>query len=462
MMPYLRATLRDVLGRNNRNARLGNIKCVSAKRSWWTKDLKEDIWKRGGAGWMVGKVNVGKSQLFHEIFPKGRSDKSKKVVKKPSGPVPRIEDHLKVQDDELERKLRETLYPNQPVEAESEAEVAKDTVREERLLGDGPDAPKSAETLAYEAEIDEEDAAQGITDSLDSMSLLPPAQTEVDYPPMPLVSSLPGTTASPIRLSFGDGKGELIDLPGLSRGDIEQHVSPEHQSCLVMKSRVIPEQQVIKPGQSLLLGGLVRLTPATPDILMMMYPFTSIHHPHVTSTQKAIGIQTRTRESTIQNILAPGAEVSIRSAGIFPLKWDVTKQRAGPITRKDAANIKPEDLPYRILATDILIEGCGWVEIVAQVSKRRLAEMSAGHYAAADDWAFAATDAEQEADDSVWPQVEVFTPEGKFIDTRRPMNAWMYIANRSKTSMLRGRPRRSMKGFKKVEKTRKRAMSMEM
>ena len=71
LMPYLREVLRDALGRLGRNVRLGNVRCVSAKRNWWTTELKKEIFERGGAGWMVGKVNVGKSALFAEVFPKG-------------------------------------------------------------------------------------------------------------------------------------------------------------------------------------------------------------------------------------------------------------------------------------------------------------------------------------------------------------------------------------------------------
>jgi len=72
LLPYLRDVLRDALGSEGRNLRLGNVRCVSAMRGWWTSEVKEAIWKRGGAGWMVGKVNVGKSQLFEVVFPRGR------------------------------------------------------------------------------------------------------------------------------------------------------------------------------------------------------------------------------------------------------------------------------------------------------------------------------------------------------------------------------------------------------
>ena len=51
--------------------RLGNVRCVSSRRGWWTRQVKDEISSRGGGGWMVGKVNVGKSSLFGSVFPKG-------------------------------------------------------------------------------------------------------------------------------------------------------------------------------------------------------------------------------------------------------------------------------------------------------------------------------------------------------------------------------------------------------
>ena len=49
-------------------------------------------------------------------------------------------------------------------------------------------------------EPEEEDEEDVIFDEDEDASLLPPAQPETAYPQMPLVSSLPGTTASPIRV----------------------------------------------------------------------------------------------------------------------------------------------------------------------------------------------------------------------------------------------------------------------
>ncbi|CZT44206.1 uncharacterized protein RSE6_04344 [Rhynchosporium secalis] len=445
LMPYLREVLRDALGRSAKDVRLGNVRCVSAKQAWWIKELKEDIWKRGGAGWMVGKVNVGKSQLFHDVFPKGRSTPNKKlgtILPARSGP-------------KLDEKKNSALA--EPVEASTE------NIQEE----------KSENLVAWEtvnpalgAETSKTDDAfhkyeMSTFDSLDTSSLLPPAPAEVDYPSMPLVSSLPGTTASPIRLSFGNGKGELIDLPGLSRGDLELHVQPEYRSNLVMRSRIQPEQVSIKPGQSLLLGGFIRITPTDPDLVILSYAFTPIL-PHVTSTEKAIGTQEQTRESSVVNMSLPGTGKKTRSAGIFPLKWDVTRSRAGPITDPKVVGINPTKLPYKIFSTDILVEGCGWVELVAQVrnnSGNRSRVSQGQQYGMQDQEGHellgSHDDVEYDVDPDC-PAVEVFTPEGKFISARRPMNAWLRVLEKP-VKQSKGRPRRSMKGMKKTEKRRLRA-----
>lgn len=358
MMPYLVETLRDALGSFGKHVRLGNVRCVSARRDWWTKDLKEDIWKRGGGGWMVGKVNVGKSRLFQSVFPKGRSEMK---------PLPAVEG-----------------AEEEPVEL----------------------AP------------------------VETFSLLPPAPKEVNYPEMPLVHPLPGTTASPIRVPFGNGKGELVDLPGLSRGDLELHVQEEHRLSLVMRSRVVPVQQTIKPGQSLLLGGFIRITPLT-DHIVLGYAFTPIK-PHLTATEKAIKIQAQDSDISVENISLPGTGEKIASAGTFQLNWDATKARSGPLVRKEAAGLKVDVLPYRVVATDILIEGCGWVELVCQIRRR-------------------------EFEEGRFPEVEVFSPEGEFIGSRRCMSAWL-LGGPKVDKRAKGRPRKSMKGAKKEEKRQVRAV----
>jgi genetic interactor of prohibitins 3, mitochondrial len=401
LMPYLVSVLRDALGSMGRDVRLGNVRCVSAKRGWWTKELKEDVWNRGGGGWMVGKVNVGKSQLFESVFPKGRRGLIK--VNRPLSPTA-SDDHL-------------------PAGATKAQGFSENSLEESEQL---------PETEVY-----------------DTYSLLPPLQPEMDYPAMPLVSPLPGTTASPIRVPFGGGRGELVDLPGLSRGDLELYVQEPHRPSLVMRSRIRPEQQVIKPGQSLLFGGFIRITPVTPDTIILAYAFTPMSS-HLTSTEKAVGIQKQQRESGAQNIAVAGIGEKINSAGKFPLKWDVTKQRSGPITAPDAAGIKVNRLPYRVLSTDILIEGCGWVELVAQVRTKALESTSRPLEASGSD------SIDDTLADPQRPEVEVFSPEGRFIAARRPLGAWLLSGQMKSAAQMKSRPRRSMKGMKKKMKVLRR------
>ena len=399
LMPYLRDTLRDALGRSARDVRLGNVRCVSAKRSWWTKELKDEIYDRGGAGWMVGKANVGKSNLFSAVFPKGRMDDS-------------VSRHNISVDLEL-------------VEA----------------LG------------RYTAGRKEE---MGAND--DGLSLLPPVQPEIPYPAMPLVSPLPGTTASPIRLSFGSGKGELIDLPGLPRSNLDSYVQVEHRASLIMRKRIVPEQQTLKPGKSLLLGGFIRLTPQNPSLVVLAYNFTPLKD-HVTSTEKAVGIQQRTSPVNVENISTPEASEKIKLAGSFQLRHDVTKQRAGPLTRKNSVNLTVEQLPFRVLAIDILIEGCGWVELVAQVRSRDLEPRLARRKEEVDDFnperleSLDLSIPEPQPSEPNWPVIDVFTPEGRFVTSRRPMNGW--LLNKPRQTKTMKRPRRSMKGAKRMAKARR-------
>ncbi|KAL7795229.1 hypothetical protein V8C37DRAFT_374912 [Trichoderma ceciliae] len=431
MMPYLKEVLREALGRLGERVRLGNVRCVSARRGWWTKEIKEDVWNRGGAGWMVGKVNVGKSQLFESIYPKGR------MIEKPE-------------------RTSIAKYPRGDPTANS-------TVHVDALEGDANSA------------------------TINFGSLLPPPQPAKNYPDMPIVSSLPGTTASPIRIPFGDGKGELIDLPGLARSDLELYVKEEHRQSLIMKNRIVPEQITVKPGSSLILGGgLIRITPRTPDMVFLVYNFTPLDE-HLTRTEKAIAFQDQTHQSLgLKNITVPEVGSKMKHAGTFKLEHDVTKKRAGPLTRKNGIGLTVDQLPFRVLSVDILIEGVGYVEIVAQVRQRALerivasqnapreVEREAGPKSAPRDASDPFADmynmrrdtagqdkaAEpkvqlrpQEAPD--WPSVDIYTPEGRFVGSRKPINGWLNNKPRLLAEHKRSRPRRSMKGAKKLEKRRR-------
>ncbi|MCJ1423055.1 hypothetical protein MMC29_000936 [Sticta canariensis] len=397
IMPYLLEVLREALGSSGKNVRLGNVRCVSSKRGWWTKTLKEDIWNRGGGGWMVGKVNVGKSNLFECIFPKGRkNDINLKALREDAG-------QIEVDSSTI---ATQALRPIPKLEVD----------------------PMHASQPQFELE----------QEYLEEDELLPPAPVEQLFPVMPIVSSIPGTTASPIRLLFGGGKGELIDLPGLSRTNLENYVVDEHKSDLVMQHRLKPKQFVLKPGQSLLLGCLIRITPITPGVTVLAYPFVPLES-HVTSTEKAIEIHMQRQPSGVPSITKPGMGDKMSSAGTFQLKWDVTKKRTGPLTSSAAVGLNPKVLPFVVLSTDILIEGCGWIELVVQIRKRELESQDHSN--------------EGKIHDPIFPTVEVFSPEGKDIGARRPMSAWLLGGRKRVSSRKRTvRPRRSMKGVKKALK----------
>ncbi|KAF2154294.1 hypothetical protein K461DRAFT_202558, partial [Myriangium duriaei CBS 260.36] len=406
LMPYIREVLRDALGQTRKNVRLGNLRCVSAKRGWWTSHVKEDIWNRGGAGWMVGKVNVGKSSLFEVVFPKGRG----KQVTKPT----------------LNLDQAEAIRDIEALDSHSNPSHDPDP----QILDDDPD-----------------------------LSLLPPARPEVAFPAMPISSALPGTTASPIRVPFGSGRGELIDLPGISRSTLESYVLPISRDQLVMRSRISAEQHVIKPGQSLLLGGgLIRITPSTPDQIVLAYPFVPLE-THVTSTAKAEEMQAGVPKPGVPSVLTPDAHKALASAGPFEMKWDVTRARAGPLTSKSDAKLKPSQLAFSVWGADVVIEGVGWVELVAQTRKGRFAKKDEGgkkEYDANNPFPeTAAGKQHEETAQSVYPVVEVFSPEGKHVALRRPMNAWLLGGKRVKSKTpARARPRRSMTSLKQSVKGR--------
>ncbi len=383
LMPYLQEVLRDALGASGKDVRLGNVRCVSAKRGWWTKQVKEEIWERGGGGWMVGKVNVGKSNLFECILPKGGREK---ILTKLEGTST--------------QRWRQDMG----------------SLRIQASIG--------AVKVPMDRSVNAED------------SLLPPAQPETRFPIMPTVSHLPGTTASPIRIPFGNGKGELIDLPGLARGSLADHVIESHRSHLVMRQRVKPEQFVIKPGQSLLIAGLIRITCTTPEVTILAYPFVPLS-VHVTSTEKAIAIHTQVQTSGLPIIARPEAGQKMGSAGSFELRWDVTRQHAGPLTSSSAAALSTQVLPFVVYSTDILIEGCGWVELAAQVRKKHMESTSSGKEG---------------------PAVDIWSPNGDYIAARRPMNGWL-LGGPNPASSRRTRPRRSMRGVKKSLKQKLRDSS---
>lgn len=359
-MEYMRSVLRQALGKEAEDVRLGNVHMISAHRGWWTRKVKDEIQDHGQGIWVVGKANVGKSSFIEACFPKD-SRNLEKIT------------------ELVERRRQEGLG------------VADQSQAQAPVLG--PD------------------------------SLLPPAPREDLYPVLPVVSSLPGTTVSPIRIPFGRGKGEMIDLPGLDRGQLEDYVRDEHKRDLIMSKRPKPERLSIKGGQSLLLGGgLIRITPVNPDDVLMAACFVPLD-THITKTDKAIEMQAETRPYPGKVIAKEGLSQVIKSAGTFDLKHDVTKSHLPTSIAKAVKDNKasPPPLPYKVMSTDLLIEGCGWVELTVQV---RAKSMSA-----------------DAGSPRSLPQVDVFSPNGQHIGSRMPIECWEFIAQKKASDKRKRGPR---------------------
>jgi hypothetical protein len=356
-MQYVRTVLRTALGQAGKDVRLGNVHMISAHRGWWTKQVKEEIYQRGGGIWVVGKANVGKSSFIEACYPKNSRT----------------------------------------------MENMAEWIQQQREENDAPNQPQSPMLDLFEPE-----------------NLLPPAPREDAFPVLPVISSLPGTTVSPIRIPFGRGKGEVIDLPGMERGQLEDFVRDDHKRDLIMIKRVKPDRCTIKPGQSLLLGGgLVRITPVNPEDTVLAACFVPIE-THITKTDKAIEMQTEQRPYPGKILMKEGTGSSIASAGKFDLEWDTTASNLPDSLAKAVKDrkIPIPPLPYRVMSADILIEGCGWIEVSVQVRAKRNSETESPSY----------------------PQIEVFTPNGEHIGTRPPIECWNFIAEKKKADR-RKRPR---------------------
>ncbi|KAK8248337.1 hypothetical protein HDK77DRAFT_374145 [Phyllosticta capitalensis] len=483
LMAYIIEVLREKIGREYRdNVRLGNVHLVSAQRGWWTPAIKQKILKRGGASWFVGKVNVGKSSLFEVVFPKGQKD------------YVDIEQVRKQAEKEKKASWDSSNSMTQKEREDAEFE-AKFLADPEDILKEEAEESKSETEEEAEQPVETSESID-LEDSFSTTSLLPPPQKEVDYPVMPIISHLPGTTASPIRIPFARGRGELIDLPGLDRNSMDQYVAPQHRSKLLLKSRKKTERIVLKPHESLVLGGgLVRITPATEDLIYLVHPFVELPW-HKSSTEKAVARERGEIEnarSGIVNWADEKARSEVRSAGVVSLSHDVTKAAAGPLARKDVVGLKAINLPFVVWAVDVLIEGLGWVEVTAQTRRFKRRPIYASDDAAgerkteeqpqtkhevevhedakpddqantneppspetneeASPWSTTAEESSSQFDSSTFdprvvpfPQIQVFSPYGACIGSRQSLMG--SILNAPRKAKVKERPRQSMKAVK--------------
>ncbi|KAA8909156.1 hypothetical protein FN846DRAFT_889090 [Sphaerosporella brunnea] len=432
LMTYFKSVLKSALPEGEKvegHDASTKLHVISSRRGWDVGILKSEITKRQGGVWFLGGVNVGKSSLLRDIWP-------------------------------VDGELR-------PVTLEDAAEFDILPTEADSVL-EGQEQNGENHASAYVAE------EQQTLDELLSGPQVSEPPAKITAHVAPTISAFPGTTAAPIRVSFksigraGKYRGEVVDLPGLERWvgfkgtGINRFVRPDKRKFLLLKERPNPEQYTIKPGQSMLLGGLIMVTPKTPDMVVLANPFTNLP-VHIASTQKCIrflanedpanalpderlfqdakSIAAYNKANTTAALVTAFGEdrassqfselpPAYASAGIFTLSDDVTTYRNPRLPTRSPEAIA--ELPYKVLATDILLEGIGWVELTAQVRNRR-------------DTGYQTVD------------VEVFTPEGKGVGQRRTMNAYSILEEGARARGLLKKtaiPRKSMKGQKKLMKQR--------
>jgi len=186
----------------------------------------------------------------------------------------------------------------------------------------------------------------------------------------------------------------------------------------------------------------------TDDVIIMAHCFTPIK-PHLTSHRKASAILGGEVESGVRSLIANAeAQNKMASAGIFRLTDDVTRTYAGPLTRKDAVGLDPARLPFVMYGTDILIEGVGWIELIAQLRKPKSSAVKRQLQVEDQNLDIDLTieGIPEDPTKPPYPEVEIFSPEGRFIGQRQCISGFALGGPLKKK--VGARPRQSMRSVK--------------
>ncbi|KAF3922218.1 hypothetical protein ABW21_db0209482 [Orbilia brochopaga] len=249
---------------------------------------------------------------------------------------------------------------------------------------------------------------------------------KVRYPDMPLSHKEPGTTVGPVAIDFAAGRGQLVDLPGMERRGLLNHIRRERVSETIMTSRTIPEKFIVNHLQTLLVGGLVTVKAVQPKddstlpIVLEIVVFSELPG-HCAKDEKVEGFLGGSSKTRGFIWSMPNINDSMASAGVFKLNDDITTSRLKRIIDQNPDFMRTAK--FRVYATDILIEGCGWLEISAQIPKN-----------------------------NPLPEIEVRSPRGIGIEQRETMKAYMQNLRPGAGPPPGARPRKSMKGAKQVDK----------
>ncbi|KAG0638931.1 hypothetical protein HOY80DRAFT_965712 [Tuber brumale] len=441
LMTYIKKRIKDALPEDEKvESVVDKIHVISVRNGWGVGRVKDEIRSRTGGVWIIGGINVGKSRFVKEMWPEGGESR--------------------------------------PVTREEAEEYGI-------LPEDGGDTG----VKAVEEKVEKEQRKGGYDYYFDPLNIAP------------TVSDVPGTTAAPIKIAYrvsGGGRrgwGEMIDLPGFERwvgygkNGLLKYVRPELQTAVAMDKLVKGKQYTITAGQSMILGGLILITPrisGRSGLVVLATPFTNLP-VHIASTYKSLKWLENPEPESVDHLYYPAPTTAplpeslvpgkppkwpksstpslpppaglplphhdkitsapdykgspprpeepfippllpphFASAGIIQITDDVTLQRNPRLSAREL-----NGLPYVILGRDVLLDGIGWVELNIQMSKNQHFRM----------------------DGKV--EVEVFTPEGRGMGSRVSMGAAMV---RKEMERVQGsecvRQRKSMKGEKKAAKMR--------
>ncbi|KAG0128873.1 hypothetical protein HOY82DRAFT_611589 [Tuber indicum] len=442
LMTYIKKRIKDALPEDEKvESVVDKIHVISVRNGWGVGRVKDEIRSRAGGVWIIGGINVGKSRFVKEMWPEGGE----------SRPVTR-----------------------------EEAEEC----------GILPEGGGGTGVKAVKEEVEKRQRKGRYEYSFDPLRIAP------------TVSDVPGTTAAPIKIAYqvsgrsGKVWGEMIDLPGFERwvgygkNGLLKYVRPELRTAVAMNKLVKRRQYTIKAGQSMILGGLIIITPrinSRGGQVVLATPFTNLP-VHIASTYKSLKWLEHPEPESVDHLYYPAPTTVPLPESLVPgkpPKWSKSSTSSPPPTAglplphhhkiTSAPNYKgtpprPEEpfippllpphfasagvvqitddvtlqcnprlsarelngLPYVILGRDVLLDGIGWVELNIQISKNQHFRMGGR------------------------VEVEVFTPEGRGVGSRVGMGAAMMREMEKVRSRECVRQRKPMKGDKKAAKMRAR------
>lgn len=180
------------------------------------------------------------------------------------------------------------------------------------------------------------------------------SETQIERPFAKVTESeFPGTTLNTVSLFIGSNKNglkqRLLDTPGLKNDNLLiNYLSPKEWKFVYPRKRIVPRYVIAEPGQSLFIGGLIRIDFVSNEVYREEFKkitfvvYTSNLMPiHLTKTNKAETLI----EKHLGKFLSPPSEDNTK------LKMDVSS------VFKFTSDTRKEN------AIDITLPGFGWISV---------------------------------------------------------------------------------------------------